>query len=258
MIAIASNLEALKKRVIRFFDSPKRLEVKNFVRILSGSGEVLVFGGLLRDIALYGGSVFNSDIDLVIDCSPEVLFRFFEERNALSGRNNFGGYRVKVGGWSIDVWPLRETWAFASGNVDFVDRRSLLLTTITNWDSIAYSFMDNALIADSYYMEGLRRRELDVILVENPNRLGALLRVLKLIFDKQVEVLLPKALMYLKAGLSEFSSADLFRSQINAFNKIYFSEEEIERFRKEIYTLDPSLFGRSISLKGTTFDIGFI
>lgn len=257
MIAIASNLEALKKRVIRFFDSPKRLEVKNFIRILSGSGEVLVFGGLLRDIALYGGGEFNSDIDLVVDCSSETLFDFFQRRGALSGRNHFGGYRVKVGGWSIDVWPMRETWAFASGNVEFVDRRSLLLTTITNWDSVAFSFMDNALLSDFYYVDSLKRRELDVILVENPNRIGALLRVLKLVFDKQVEVLLPKALMYLKDGFSEFSSADLFRFQIKAFNKIYFSERELESFRIEILSLDPSLFGRSICLKGTTFDIGF-
>ncbi|MNG29577.1 hypothetical protein D3C84_1150290 [compost metagenome] len=81
--------------------------------------------------------------------------------------------------------------------------------------------------------------------------------MLKLIFDKQVEVLLPKALMYLKDGFSEFSSADLFRFQIKAFNKIYFSEQELESFRIEIFSLDPSLFGRSICLKGTTFDIGF-
>lgn len=257
MIAIANNLAALKKRVLRFFESPKRLEVKNFIRILSGSGEVLVFGGLLRDIALYGGGEFNSDIDLVIDCSSEVLFEFFQKRNALSGRNHFGGYRVKVGGWSIDVWPMRETWAFASGKVEFVDRESLLSTTITNWDSVAFSFKDNSLIADRSYVDCLKRRELDIILVENPNRLGAFLRVLKLIFDKQVEVLLPKALIYLKEGFSEFSSKDLFSSQIKAFNKVYFSEQELDCFKLEVFSLDSSLFGRSISLKGTTFDITF-
>lgn len=257
MIAIVSNLVALKKRVIRFFESPKRLEVKSFINTLSEYGEVLVFGGLLRDIALYGGVNFNSDIDLVVDCSPDVLFDFFQRQDAHSEQNQFGGYRVKVGGWSIDVWPMRETWAFASGNVEFVDRRSLLLTTITNWDSVAFSFMDNALISDPYYVDSLRLRELDVVLVENPNRLGAFLRVLKLIFDKQVEVLLPKALIYLKDGFSEFSSADLFRFQIKAFNKVYFSEQELDRFRLETCSLDPSLFGRSISLRGATFNIGF-
>lgn len=257
MIAIVSNLAALKKRVIRFFESPKRLEVKSFINTLSEYGEVLVFGGLLRDIALYGGVNFNSDIDLVVDCSPDVLFDFFQRQNAHSEQNQFGGYRVKVGGWSIDVWPMRETWAFASGNVKFVNRESLLLTTITNWDSVAFSFMDNTLISDPYYVDSLRLRELDVVLVENPNRLGAFLRVLKLIFDKQVEVLLPKALIYLKDGFSEFSSADLFKFQIKAFNKVYFSEQELDRFRLETCSLDPSLFGRSISLRGATFNISF-
>lgn len=257
MIAIASNLGALKKRVIRFFGSPKRLEVRNFIRILSQSGEVLVFGGLLRDIALYGGGKFNSDIDLVVDCPSDILFGFFEKYGGLSGRNHFGGYRVKVGGWSIDVWPMKETWAFVSGYVDCVDRESLLLTTITNWDAIAFSFKDDALISSRDYIESLRRRELDIVLVENPNRLGAFLRVLKFIFDKQVEVLLPKALMYLKDGFLEFSSEELYLFQIQAFNRIYFSEQEVESFKSEIFSLDVGLFGSSISLKGTTFSIGF-
>ena len=217
----------------------------------------MVFGGLLRDIALYGGGKFNSDIDLVVDCSPDILFAFFEKHGGLLGRNHFGGYRVKVGGWSIDVWPMKETWAFVSGYVDYVDRESLLLTTITNWDAIAFSFKDEALISGHDYIDSLRRRELDIVLVENPNRLGAFLRVLKLIFDKQVEVLLPKALMYLKDGFSEFSSRELYVFQVQAFNRVYFSEQEIESFRAEVFSMSAGLFGSSISLKGTTFCIGF-
>ena len=108
MIATANNLNTLKKRVLRFFESPKRAEVKHLVRVLSKGGEVLVFGGLLRDIALYGGDSFNSDIDLVVDCSPAMLFDFFEKAAPSAKKNHFGGYRVKVGGWSIDVWPIKK------------------------------------------------------------------------------------------------------------------------------------------------------
>ena len=257
MIATVNNLMALKKRVLRFFDSPKRVEVRNFIRVLSCKGEVLVFGGLLRDIALYGGDSFNSDIDLVVDCSPAVLFDFFEAKSQLGKKNNFGGYRVKVGGWSIDVWPIKKTWAFASGCVSYVDRRSLLLTTITNWDAIAYSFKDGALISRDDYVESLAKKELDVVLVENPNRQGAFLRVLKLIFDKQVEVLLPGAVAYLKLEFERFSPDDLFVLQKKAFGKVYFSLADIVFFQKEISSLERDLFGTPIFLKGGNFGIDF-
>lgn len=257
MIATANNLITLKKRVLRFFESPKRVEVRNFIRVLSHKGEVLVFGGLLRDIALYGGEGFNSDIDLVVDCSPAVLFDFFEAKSQLGKRNNFGGYRVKVGGWSIDVWPIKRTWAFASGYVPYVDRRSLLLTTITNWDAIAYSFKDGALISQDDYIESLVNKELDIVLVENPNGLGAFLRVLKLIFDKQVEVLRPGAVAYLKLEFERFSPEELFVLQKKAFGRVYFSLGDLVFFKKEIFSLERDLFGTPIFLKGSNLGIDF-
>lgn len=258
MIATANNLTTLKKRVLRFFESPKRADVKNLIRILSKGGEVLVFGGLLRDIALYGGDSFNSDIDLVVDCSPAVLFDFFEVFAPSAKKNHFGGYRVKVGGWSIDVWPLKKTWAFASGHVPYVDRHSLLLTTITNWDAIAFSFRDGALISREGYIESLLKKELDVVLVENPNKQGAFLRVLKLIFDKQVKVLLPNAVAYLKAGFEDFSPFELFVLQKHAFGRVYFSLEDIAYFQKEICLLERDFFGTPIFLKGGNLGIEFI
>ncbi|MGY2175682.1 hypothetical protein [Pseudomonas azotoformans] len=257
MIATANNLITLKKRVLRFFESPKRAEVKHLIRVLSKGGEVLVFGGLLRDIALYGGDSFNSDIDLVVDCSPAMLFDFFEMAAPSAKKNHFGGYRVKVGGWSIDVWPIKKTWAFASGHVSYEDRSSLLLTTITNWDAIAFSFKDGALIAGENYIDSLLRKELDIVLVENPNRQGAFLRVLKLIFDKQVEVLLPGAVAYLKLGFEDFTPSELFSWQRDAFGRVYFSLSEITYFQRQVCSLERDFFGMPIFLKGTNLGIEF-
>jgi hypothetical protein len=258
MITTVNNLAALKKRVLRFFDSPKRADVKNLIRTLSLGGEVLVFGGLLRDIALFGGDSFNSDIDLVVDCPASALYDFFEVTAPFARKNQFGGYRVKVGGWSIDVWPIKKTWAFASGVISYVDRRSLLLTTITNWDAIAFSFKDEVLIARHDYVDTLLKKELGIVLVDNPNKLGAFLRVLKLIFDKKVEVLLPSAVAYLKVGFSEFSIRELFDLQISAFSRVYFSVEDLVFLKEYVSSLEQDFFGVPVFLKGGNFGIEFL
>ncbi|TKK28632.1 hypothetical protein PspCFBP13528_19005 [Pseudomonas sp. CFBP13528] len=113
------------------------------------------------------------------------------------------------------------------------------------------------MISRDDYIESLTRKELDVILVENPNRQGAFLRVLKLIFDKRVEVLLPRAVAYLKSEFERFSPDELFVLQKKAFGKVYFSLADIIFFQKEISLLERDLFGAPIFLKGGNLGIEF-
>lgn len=257
MIDIASNNQAFRKRVIRFFDSPKRSDVLSFIRRLSSVGEVLVFGGLLRDIALFGAKGFNSDIDLVVDCSVDALADFFAGGELGYVTNKFGGYRLEVGGWTVDVWPIRETWAFKCAGVVYVGRESLLLTTITNWDSVAYSFRDGQIISDPSYLECLNSGELDVVLIDNPNSVGVLTRVIKAICDKHARVLMPRLLGYLKQELPKWTASDIVAAQEKMLGKIYLSQDEYYGFRDEIFSLKEDLFGSSVSVKGRNLSFVF-
>ena len=257
MINIADNNQSLKKRIIRFFESPKRSDVFDFIQGASSLGEVLVFGGLLRDIALFGGKNFNSDIDLVLDCSPEQLFSFFNECVYLSRRNKFGGYRVEVGGWTVDIWPIRETWAFKQGYVFFKNRESLLLTTITNWDAIAFSFKDRKIIARPSYLECLKLGELEIVMERNPNPIGVLMRVIRSICDRQAKILMPKLVKYLKQELPLWSAQEIVETQENMLGKIYLSEIDFYNFRDEIFSLKEDLFGSSVLIKGRNFSLAF-
>lgn len=257
MIDIADNDQSLKKRIVRFFDSSKRIDVSNFIKSASSLGEVLVFGGLLRDIALFGAKSFNSDIDLVVDCSPEELFSFFCDGIYSFDKNKFGGYRIEVGGWTVDVWPVRETWAFKNNYVVFKGRESLLLTTITNWDAIAFSFKDRRIIADPSYLECLKVGELDIVLAENPNSVGVLMRILRSICDRRARVLMPKLVKYLKQELPNWSAKQIVAAQENVLGKVYLSEVEFYNFRDEIFSLQEDLFGSSVFIKGRNFSLAF-
>ncbi|MCQ4262139.1 hypothetical protein CXK91_14730 [Stutzerimonas stutzeri] len=257
MIDIAANRQAFKKRVIRFFESPKRSDVANFIGRLSSLGEVLVFGGVLRDIALFGAKKFNSDIDLVVDCSVTDLSDFFAAENAVFNRNKFGGYRVEVGGWAVDVWSIRETWAFKHGYVLYEGRESLLLTTVMNWDAVAFSFKDKQIISCPAYLDCLRMGELEVVLTENPNQVGVLIRVIRAICDKRAKILMPRVLKYLKRELPRWTSGQVVAAQIELFGKIYLSEFDFYTFREEILSLREDLFGSPVSLKGRNLSLAF-
>lgn len=257
MIDIAVNNQSFKKRVVRFFGSSKRAEVLELIERLSVFGEVLVFGGLLRDIALFGAKGFNSDIDLVVDCSVDRLASFFSEGELVFNRNKFGGYRAEVGGWTIDVWPIRETWAFKHGCVAYNGRESLLLTTITNWDAVIFSFKDKRIMSNPFYLDCLRRGELDIVLTENPNKAGVLIRVVRTICDKRAKVLMPRLLKYLKQELPKWTSSQIASAQEELFGKVYLSRIEFCNFRDEIFSLEEDLFGSPVLIKGRNFSFIF-
>ncbi|PNG88875.1 hypothetical protein [Pseudomonas putida] len=249
------NSAALKKRVKRFFDSPAAVELVKFISNLSSIGEVLLFGGFIRDIALFSVKGFESDIDIVVDSNKESVDSFFNFYSAQE--NKFGGYRLDVGGWSVDVWPLKDTWAFKERLVECRGRESLLETTITNWDAVAYSFLDGRLIMKPDYLSQLYNGELDLVLVENPNRLGALLRVLRSIHDKQAKVLMPKLIRYLKTEFCAFSIADIYQSQLVFFNRLYFTLEELEGLKSDLGWMREDLFGTEIAVRGKNLHFSF-
>ena len=88
---IARRKDVLKKRVRRFFESPpsERRAVAQVTRELGEVAEVYVFGGLLRDLALYGSSDFSSDVDIVLVPHDEAAFEAILEKFAFR-RNKFG------------------------------------------------------------------------------------------------------------------------------------------------------------------------
>ncbi|WP_054085435.1 hypothetical protein [Pseudomonas syringae group genomosp. 3] len=257
MIDIAPSNQAFKKRVIRFFSSVRRASVTNFISDLSSAGEVLVFGGLLRDIALFGTRNFNSDIDLVVDCSSERLRSFFMSCKYAFNQNKFGGYRLEVGGWSVDVWPIRETWAFNHAGIAYRGHDSLLLTTITNWDAVVFSFKEKKIISGEYYLDSLRLGELDIVLSDNPNSASVLMRVIKAVCDKRAKILMPRMLGYLKTELPKWTASQVLDAQEELLGRVYLSATEFYNFRDEVFSLEEDLFGSDVLVKGRNFSFVF-
>jgi hypothetical protein len=112
------------------------LECGTFLRDVHRLGHgAYLFGGTLRDLALRNRGVFPRDLDVVVaDLTPELLS--FLEPNIV-GKTRFGGLKLKTETWQVDIWALKDTWAFRENVGLAADFASLTKTTFLDIQAIA-------------------------------------------------------------------------------------------------------------------------
>lgn len=132
-------------------------------------GDIYLIGGVLREIRDNGKILLLRDIDIVLDTEREL-----EYRNLLSEyspeNNRFGGYKIHCHDLIVDIWLMKQTWAY-SANIIECDRKDyskmLHKTVFLNMDSIVYD-MKNDIWYDDIYRKAMKTKILDVVLEENP------------------------------------------------------------------------------------------
>jgi hypothetical protein len=147
-----------------------RLEVQHILgRIERAGARAFFFGGLLRHLLLRPIYEQPRDVDLVIDCkSNDELARLLSDLPTKV--NRFGGVRVLTT-IPIDIWALRETWAFKSGFCP-VSAENLPRTTFFNVEAVVASLdLGSHHRRDVYsagFFQGLDSKTLEVNLAANP------------------------------------------------------------------------------------------
>lgn len=199
-------------------DTDPNSNVTNFISFLSDAtpnGELYLFGGILRDIALFGRRGFSSDIDIVAEGDWQSCEEYIQSKGAQ--KNKFGGYRLYIGKWPIDIWNARNTWAISKGLVKYSGIASLTETTVLNWDAILMNWRTRNFIARDGYLESIKERKLDVVLKENPNPMGMAVRVFRHICMKEPRQITPRAIEYLAECTTNYSFEDLQQSEIRSY-----------------------------------------
>ena len=217
-VSPAENKSILSKRLKRFFDSEskRRGELCRFIDRISKEVDVYVFGGVIRDIALYGVRQFDSDIDLVYMGDDSNLQRLLRHYNADS--NKYGGKRLKVGCWMVDIWAADESWAFRKKYLKFESVESLLDTTITNWDAILYRWKDKQIICKENYFADISERYLDIVFELNENEFNMCARILRWIDAKPVaRKLSPKVKSILATAYNKYPKEKLLDKATQPF-----------------------------------------
>jgi hypothetical protein len=170
----------LRDRLRYFLGTPwrGRREVVTTLERLSLYGEVLIFGGMLRDLLLRGNAGFDSDIDVVlVGANHDQVEKALAPLDAQ--RNRFGGYRLAKRHWKLDVWHLEDTWAFQQALVAPVAPDQLVHTTFFTWDAAVFSMSSGSVWLHDQFQEHVVARILDINLAPNPNPEGAALRAVR-------------------------------------------------------------------------------
>ena len=190
-------------------------EFLDFIADALPDGDLYLFGGVLRDMALLGRRGFNSDIDLVVEGNWYGCITYLESLGAR--KNKFGGYRLKVAGWPIDIWNAKETWAIEQGFVSYKGIASLTETTVLNWDAILMNWRTRAFIHRENYLESINSRMLDIVLEKNPNPLGMAVRVLRHLCLKDAKKITLSAAKYLAKCTKTYSFDDIKNGEIRSY-----------------------------------------
>jgi len=231
-VRVAKDIKVLKKRVRRFFEyvPEERRTVSKVLRDLENVADVYVFGGLMRDLALYGIDDFNSDIDLVVKPNDLVEFKRILGTYGFS-QNKFGGYRLQSQRWLFDIWEFKNTWAFRENHISPHSKRSLIETTFFNWDAILYDCKSNQIICDDNYLHAIAHRNLDINLRKNPNKINSLIRALKFIVKDGAHTGTGLTNFIIEM-LSEVEDCTILEYEIKHYTNPFLQRDTLTRLRK--------------------------
>ncbi|CDX27986.1 conserved hypothetical protein [Mesorhizobium sp. ORS 3359] len=248
----------VEKKVLYFLSSRYRgrEDVRDTLRELREYGRLVMIGGAIRDIALFGNAGFKSDLDLVIDTNDLVDF---ERRMKVIGArvNRFGGYALPLRRWQVDVWPLKRTWAHLNGHVRVESFKDLPKATFFTCDAVIYDLEERNLISRDGYFDELSKRVLEVNLLPNPNPKGNAVRAIRYSLLKGFRWG-PGLAKFFAETVGEVGWAALEKEEERSFNArclgMMNSAEflkELNRFllRKETSAFEPLSFRRVLQLE---------
>ena len=178
-------------------------------------GDVYLFGGVLRDLALFGKKGFNSDIDLVVEGNWSHFVSYLDSLHA--HKNKFGGYRLSIAGWPVDIWSAKETWAIKHGFIQYKGISSLTETTVLNWDAILMNWRTKNFIHREDYFKEINLRFLNINLEDNPNPLGMAVRVFRHLYLKDAEKISKAAVKYLSNCTKKYTFEEIKNSEITSY-----------------------------------------
>lgn len=213
------NQEVKKYLVMR----PPALKLYNE---LEKAGDIYLIGGVLREYRDKKEIQNIRDIDIIIDVTDEERWQNILDQYQPKN-NRFGGYKLICSGLMVDMWQLKETWAYKEGIITCDSTKYLQMlpdTVFLNIDAIVYDVKNN-IWYDKKYRDAMNNRVIDIVLEKNPEILLNIVRAL--VLKKQYK-------MNFSAKLTEIIKKE--EMQYTDFTE--FLQElmnvQIERYKKEI------------------------
>lgn len=199
-------------------------------RLLQNDWSAVLFGGVLRDLAVSERVEVPRDADVVVyGPSRQDLENVFGD--LVTHKNRFGGLRLRTQGWLIDIWRLQDTWAVKTGLVPAQGIEDLVRTTFFNIEAIAADIHTvkgrPRHVYSSRFFDAITEQTLDVNLEENPY--PGLCVVRTILMAIRLDFLLSRRLAsYVVKQASKISMTRLIEAQESHYGKIRIDESRIE------------------------------
>lgn len=203
----------------------------NLINKLSRIGELLFFGGSIREYCLnneYRNMPRDFDIAIKFNNknknSENVLDGYFSE--FIYRKNRFGGYKVQVEDLEFDIWDINNTWAFKEKKLP-AEEENLIKSVYLNVDGVVYNFNKNKLYNEEL-TNSINNKEIDIVLKENPQKNLNLLRAI--VFKKKYKYEFSERLKteFLDSMSKDLNLVETLIQLQNAhYKNIYVEREEI-------------------------------
>lgn len=143
---------------------------------------VYVVGGFLRSIA---NNFPPRDLDIIINGDNEYIESLFAQFNLHFTKNKFGGYKVMLDKFSVDIWSVETNWAFKENLIknyqnDIINK--IAEGTFLNYDSLVFDLRS---LHSNFknYNKCVSENNLDILRkgasyrLKNPGRIGNIIRL---------------------------------------------------------------------------------
>ena len=156
------------------------LEFKNLILQLEKLGDLFILGGFIRDISqgdnfkhhLDGFKSNNNikdkkfrDIDFITSLDSTKLLELVTTYCSRFKVNHLGGIKIIFADFTMDIWALRNNWAFTKNISNYNIHHkleSLANGSFLNFDSIVFDFKSKD-IYSSLYNKCIRNNTIDII-----------------------------------------------------------------------------------------------
>lgn len=195
-----------------------------------------LIGGVLREYKDKGDIQELRDIDIIIDITSEEAWeKLLHRYNSM--RNSFGGYKMLCKDFVIDVWILKETWAYKEDIISCAESeyiKYLPETVFLNLDAIIYD-LKRGIWYDQQYCKAMKSGEIDIVLERNPHLLLNIVRAFVLkkrynmsFFNKLTDV------VKREININKDFVKDLIHIQEKRYRKVIMCQNEISQIMQTL------------------------
>jgi hypothetical protein len=206
--------QQLRTRLGRFVATDSKRHYPHLYSVLedirNNNYPAFLCGGAVRDMLLCNNSI-PRDLDIILGyVSREQLETLFPDHN--KEKTSLGGLKLQVKDWSIDMWPIQDTWAFKEGKVTGKGFSDYPKITFLNIDAIAIQLFSKKRqkreIYSKGFFEAIAERTIELNFEENPAPAECIVRALR-IANKFKFVIGPRLARYMISYTNQMEIEEL-------------------------------------------------